>query len=277
MSTLPAVAELTVYVTVTRYCLALWAIISSSEWMAARRVFADDGLVPWRLMKMRRGRFYRTGIAARIYAASTVDFVLALRFAGGVLLPFFDSPGGVLAAGAVIFACSVYISARAGVGTDGSDQMGLLIALGLMLMAFAQLADDPGVMFGAVLLLGGQGVLAYFISGASKFLSPVWRSGAAILGVMNTRVYGHDWAVSLVSRSSLAATAVCWVIICAEVLFPLVLVLPASAVYATLGAAGLFHLSIAYFMGLNTFVPTFVGTYPSLVILNSVVRQALFS
>ena len=271
----PSLSEMAVYVTATKYLVALWAVISSTEWIAARRVFADSGLLCWNIMRLRRGRFYQTKFAAHIFSARAVDLVLAFRLFSAVLLFFLESAAHVVAASSLLFCAGVYISGRASVGGDGSDQMGLLLTLGLVLMAVAQLIEDAGVMFGAVLLIGGQGVLAYLVSGASKLISPAWRSGLAIVGVMNTRAYGHDFAVSLVSRYRTAAIAMCWLIIVTEVFFPVVLFLPSSILYGALSAAALFHISNAYFMGLNTFVPTFLGTYPSLLVLNSVVRESL--
>lgn len=261
-------------VSLTRLCVAAWGIVSTTEWLAIRKVFSNDALLTWNLMRLRPGRFYQSKAAKVIFSYEVVTAVLLSRLAAAVALVFLSSPIWVLAAAVVMFVSSVFVSSRANVGGDGSDQMGVVITLGLSLMQVALLTSDTGVMLAAVLLLGGQGILAYLVSGVAKLISPTWRSGAAVVGVMNTRTYGHSAAIALIERSKLAAPFVCWLVVATEVLFPLVLFLPAPQLYFALVAAALFHLSNAFFMGLNTFVPSFLGTYPSLIVLNHLVRQA---
>jgi hypothetical protein len=50
---------------------------------------------------------------------------------------------------------------------------------------------------------------------------------------------------------------------------------PPALVIAALLCFAAFHLSNAYFMGLNAFVWPFLATYPSVMVMNSLVRDWL--
>jgi hypothetical protein len=164
---------------------------------------------------------------------------------------------------------------RAYVGGDGSDQMGMVLTLGLLTISGGQLLADQDIARAGILLIGGQAVLAYFIAGASKIVSRPWRNGTAISGVMKTQTYGHAGAVNFIQSNPGAAKLICWTVIITECLFPVVLLLPLPMLLAALTGFAIFHLVNAYFMGLNAFVLPFIATYPSVILLNDVVRQGI--
>jgi hypothetical protein len=259
----------------SRICVAAWVLISATEWFAARHVFRDDGLLTWKVMKIREGAFFATSLARTLFAEPSVGFVLSTRIVAGLILLVVGGTPAIIGALGVALLSSFYMSFRASVGGDGSDQMGVLLIIGLLLMNVGALFHDQSIAFSGALLLGGQATLSYFVAGFSKLISPTWRSGAAIVGVMGTESYGHDFAALVVVRTRTAALAVCWAVILTEVAFPLILVVPMPLVYGGLCTAAFFHVSNAYFMGLNTFVPSFIGTYPGVIILNLVVRHGL--
>lgn len=263
------------YVHATRILVALWVVISSTEWLAARKVFGENGLLPWRLMRIRRGRFYQTRLAELLFSPSSLKYIILIRLCSGFILLISSNPIYIFTSSFLIFLASAFISSRASVGGDGSDQMGLLATVGLSLMAVGQIVGDDGIIFAAVLLLGGQACLAYFTAGAAKLISPVWRNGVAVVGVMNTQTYGHDFAAAIVARSQPIAKLVCWLIILTEILFPIIVFSPGWLLTAGLFCAGVFHFINSYFMGLNTFIPTFIATYPSVIMLNFFVRHVL--
>lgn len=58
-------------------------------------------------------------------------------------------------------------------------------------------------------------------------------------------------------------------------LFPLVFVLPWNVAIASLACYAMFHFCNAYFMGLNAFVWSFLASYPSVILMNSTIRNGL--
>jgi hypothetical protein len=82
------------------------------------------------------------------------------------------------------------------------------------------------VSLSGILLIGGQLALSYFIARFSKLLSPIWRKGMAVVGVMATHTYGHSLAARAYRRSAIVGFTVCWLVIVADGLFPLALFAP---------------------------------------------------
>jgi hypothetical protein len=173
----------------------------------------------------------------------------------------------------IVFGCSLLLSFRDLVGTDGSDQMSLTILGGLVISAAT---SDPFLQSAGLIFIGVQSVLSYIVSGVAKALSPKWRSGLAVAQIMNTRTYGMEHIGNLLNRlPSLINIMLCWVVILTESLFFLVLFIPWPWACLLLLWGALFHVVNAYIMGLNTFLWSFVATYPSMIYLNHVARYSV--
>ncbi|WP_405833249.1 MULTISPECIES: hypothetical protein [unclassified Streptomyces] len=154
-------------------------------------------------------------------------------------------------------------------GEDGSDQMltimGTAYAISLML-SFADGVPEAGLCF-----IGAQACLAYSAAGIAKLISPCWRSGDAIRGILSTRTYGARRLAAAVRRVPGAALFTSWVTMTFESLFVLAPFLPRVPLFTLLGVAVLFHASTAAVMGLNGFLWSFVATYPAIIYLNGVI------
>ena len=172
----------------------------------------------------------------------------------------------------VIAITSWILTTRTGFGGDGSDQMGMIVTFGALALSAGLVLDDVAVSFSGMLLVGGQLAISYFVAGFSKLLSPTWRRGAALVGVMGTHSYGHALAAKISSSSATFSLVFCWLVILGEILFPLALLAPHELLVIVLAAFLLFHMSNAYFMGLNAFVWSFAATYPSALALSCVAR-----
>ncbi len=88
---------------------------------------------------------------------------------------------------------------------------------------------------------------------------------------MGTYDWGHEVAAGVAASSRRFSRAFCWILILAEILFPLSLAAPPHLLFAVLAAFLVFHVSNALFMGLNSFVFPFAATYPSVVIANELI------
>lgn len=259
----------------TKSLVGVWAILAAAEWLYNVELFSEDGLLSWKILKLRSGVLCRFGELDFLSSATAVKCVLLTRIvAAGCMLivPTFIVDAVCLL---IIVVSSLYMSYRTCFGGDGSDQMGLIVSVGALLMALGLALTDQRISNAGVLLIGGQATLSYFVAGTSKLVSPIWRGGDALMGVMSTQTYGHLLAVKIAGQRPLLCSFVCWLVIITEMLFPLALVAPVQILIVCLAGFGIFHLSNAYFMGLNAFVWPFVATYPSVVVLNDAIRNLL--
>jgi len=259
----------------TKLLLALWVLLSSAEWLGNLPLLSDEGLLSFQILRLRPSLLGAPALQARLYSGRALRTVLIARIAAGaaLLLPLasrWDLPASLL----ILGSCA-YLARRTRFGGDGSDQMGLVVALGVVLMSAGRAAGDSSLAWCGVLAIAGQAAIAYPAAGIAKWVSPVWRSGVALPRVMNTQTYGHAGAARLAARSRLLSRALCWLIILSESLFPLVLLLPQPLAVASLACFALFHLSNAYFMGLNAFVWSFLATYPAVLTANAALRHLL--
>jgi hypothetical protein len=261
---------------VTKVLLAAWSLLSAAEWLANLHLFRPDGLLSWKILGLRPSLIGPSPLREHLYSESFIVSVLLARILAGLvlLLPYPNHSGpGDLAASLIILLSCFYMSRRSRFGGDGSDQMGMVIAIGLAIMSAGFAVNDKNLAWCGVFAIAGQATLAYFVAGAAKLVSPVWREGGALLGVMQTQSYGDSFAARFARGRPGFCTFVCWLTIVTEMLFPLVFIIPPGLAIASLACFAAFHFSNAWFMGLNAFVWPFLATYPSVMLVNTFVRE----
>jgi hypothetical protein len=160
-------------------------------------------------------------------------------------------------------------------GNDGADQMAKIV-LGGAAAGFL-LPQSPDVAEMAVLFVAAQAGLAYGVSGVMKISSPEWRSGHALAEVMSTRLFGCDALGRWLTTHRGWSVAASWILMSWECLFPLSLAGRPWMMAVMLAVGVLFHALSAFLMGLNTFFWSFVGTYPSLMVINYTLNGNGFS
>lgn len=258
---------------ITTILLAVWSLISAAEWLSNLHLFRINGLLSWNVPGLRPSLIRSPVIRTYVHSESFAISVLPCRIVASVVLlvPYPNSAD--LPCSLLILLSCLYLSRRTRFGGDGSDQMDMAIAAGVTIMSVGLVFNDKDVALSGILAIGGQATLAYFVAGASKLASPVWHEGNALLGVMKTQSYGHAFAVDFAETRPRFCKFVCWTTIITEMLFPLVLFAPTGLAIAGLLCFAAFHFSNAYFMGLNAFVWSFLATYPSIMVLNSVIRD----
>ena len=205
-------------VILTKIVVGLWAVFSGIEWLQNLTLFSRQGLLSWEVVGLRKHL-----LPARIWnviaAPWGVQCILAARILAGIGL---ISPIAIqIELGCAIFVLlsSIYLAQRTLFGGDGSDQMGLVLAIGLLLMLIGKTTGSVDVTTVGAVAIGGQSTIAYFSAGAAKLISPVWRDGSAIRGVMDTQTYGHKSAIRYLDKVSWLGLAVCWTVIITESYF----------------------------------------------------------
>ena len=268
--------DITQCLVITKVLLAAWSLLSAAEWLFNLHLFRPDGLLSWKILRLRPSLIGSSPIREHLYSESFLVSILLTRILAGLalLLPYPDhsGPTDLVASLAILLSC-FYMSRRTRFGGDGSDQMGMVIAIGLAIMSAGFILNDMTLTWCGVFAIVGQATLAYFVAGAAKLASPVWREGGALLGVMQTQSYGDSFAARFARDRPGFCTFVCWLTIVTEMLFPLVFIIPPGLAMASLACFAAFHFSNAWFMGLNAFVWPFLATYPSVMLVNSLIRE----
>ncbi|NEN04669.1 hypothetical protein G3T36_02185 [Diaminobutyricibacter tongyongensis] len=260
-------------------CLGI--ALSVSEELVMRRIYADDGLLSWQVLRVARPRSALPlvqGWIDQLFRPRAYVGLLVLKLATALTLLALSlfHPAARLAVGLLAGAMLVHLllmKRRSVYGLDGADQMFAVVFLGLAvheLMPLGSLGSAAGLAY-----VGAQSVLSYLISGTAKLKGPSWRDGSAIAGIMSTKIYGNPSVAALLHGRSAFGRLICWSVITFETTFVAVLFVDRPAMWVMLGVGVLFHAGIAVFMGLNSFFIAFVATYPAVAYLNALVHQFL--
>ncbi|MET0885762.1 MAG: hypothetical protein ABWX92_04855 [Mycetocola sp.] len=145
-------------------------------------------------------------------------------------------------------------------GGDGAEQMASIVLITTVLVAPA-FPGDARLALG-VGFIAAQAVLAYSTSGIAKLVSPVWRDGTGLAGILSTVDHGTPALGQWLMRHPTLSRLASWGTIAFECAFVLVLVLPPPLAAGMLLAGLAFHAACAALMGLNSFLWAFPATYP---------------
>lgn len=250
-------------------------LIASVELLTLKGEFEDGGLFSWHVLRTVSRATLSVGTGNPRRLVSHRFFVPALtgaRALAALLLIFFSNNYALSTACVLgIIAVGIVMFWRAPIGLDGSDQMSLITFVAIAIYKF--FPRDVHVAQASLWFIAIQGCLSYFVAGIAKVVSPVWRSGEAVRGILSTRTYGSRRSASLVSGRDGVCVVLSWIVMLFECTFPLALAFGQTgfAIFAVLGIC--FHIANAVIMGLNTFVWAFVATYPAILFCAVRLRQ----
>lgn len=243
--------------------------LASLEYVWRRTGFADSGLSSWPVSQLERRAtsaplFVQT--VGRLFEPRQIGWAVVLRLVACVYLVVAPEIGwGGAVALSVVLLVSVALVVRCPYGHDGADQMMTICTAAYLL------ANLSGQVAPVVWFVAAQSALSYLTAGVAKLVSPVWRSGSALPGILRTRCYGNATAYRLVVDRPHLDRLLCRAVITFECTFPLALVgVPPLTVGVLLLGIG-FHAVNAVVMRLNTFFVAFVATYPALAYCSTVV------
>ncbi|MFE3657198.1 alpha/beta fold hydrolase [Streptomyces sp. NPDC059165] len=158
---------------------------------------------------------------------------------------------------------SVALHSRHMYGTDGSDQLSLLVQFSMTVARAGR--RNPRLADACLWFVALQSTLSYAVSGLVKLPGSDWRSGKALPGIMRTQNYGDRDVYALMRTHPRAAKALAHGVLALECAFPLVYYRKGRYAPAILAAAGAFHLANTRVMGLGRFLPAFLSTYPAVL------------
>lgn len=238
--------------------------IGALEELSRPRDMDEDGLMSWRIRRTswsaRAARRIRPVLALSGSRWDRVNTAVRLGAATVALVAPRNHP--VRAGAAAATAGAMWLkSFRSSFGSDGSDQVVFLSsAVGALARAPFLRPQDRRRVLG---FLGVQSVMSYAVAGIAKAISPQWRDGSALPGIMRTQTYGDRGLYEFLKRHPKLSKAGCWMVIVAECGTPIVLIAPPWVRRGYLAMLAGFHVGNARFMGLNRFLWAFVGTYPA--------------
>jgi hypothetical protein len=148
----------------------------------------------------------------------------------------------------------------------GSDTMTMLVLVCLWLFYLvgylAPYFERPHVWQEFALgYLAIQLTLSYFQSGWVKVVNADWRSGKALCDVFAFTAYPVTRSLRTLAQKPRALFCASWIVILAELAFPLAFLNPTALIIALVCAA-CFHLANAVLFGLNRFVLAWIAAYP---------------
>jgi hypothetical protein len=165
------------------------------------------------------------------------------------------------------------LQVRSNYGGDGAQQMNTILGAALLLGFNPWISPLAGII--GLTFVAAQACLSYFVSGVAKLISPLWRSGDALPRILSTTAYGSAAAYRIAQQNPTLTRVLCKATVLLEVLFPVLLILPKELFFAFLVWGVLFHLSLAFLMGLNTFFWSFVATYPAIYFVWTLLHSTL--
>lgn len=240
-------------------------MLNSLEYLGDSATFRQAGLLDWDICKLgRRGSC--SGILGRLldglFSGQRFRAVLFLRMLVAAVLCVFAAKTWIaMACCIVILLLSLTINLRHAFGRDGSDQMLVIVFSGLSM--YFVLTERFRIY--ALLFVALEVTLSYVVSGYAKLVSPIWRQGEAIIGVLGTRCYGapRELRAPVARYLPCISKAMCWFVILFECAFPALWFAPKPVVVVLLLMGVSFHAGVAVLMGLNVFFWSFLATYPA--------------
>jgi hypothetical protein len=245
---------------------SLGALISTLEWIHGYRELRDDGLFSWRIIGTRNialGPFPLWVLLDRALSFRPFIAALLLRCVVLILFPLtvwlHKSPVAPLV---LIVLTSLLMHLRSPWGMDGSDQMFTQVFVALLI---GHIPGTALALTASLWYIAAQSCLSYLTAGIAKAISPQWNGTDVVFAIFNTRTYGFQPMARLLLNSPAISRALTWAAVFMECSFPLALVAgyPGCLVFVAWGIG--FHLMNAAVMGLNSFLWSFVATYPAVI------------
>ncbi|MBB5621240.1 hypothetical protein HDE69_002293 [Pedobacter cryoconitis] len=259
--------------------LSIGLFISTMEYIKKIQIFSATGLLSWNVMQLRwEKKDYNSFFSPlfKLFNEKGLAVIFALRcviIIGLIFFPLESTYGWILVG---LLGCSLLASSMITFyGSDGSDQMNMLIIITLFLCHFP-LGSGSRLATIGLWFIGLQTCLSYTVAGIAKLASAEWRASTAIKDVFSTKTYGSQWAALLMKKYPGLNVFLCWNVMIMETLFPLCLILPFNYALVFIIWGFLFHLFTAIIMGLNSFFWAFMAAYPALFFINHQIQAYLY-
>ena len=251
--------------------LSIGLLISTLEYLKKIKIFAPAGLLSWNVMQMRwehsdKKLYYKA--FKRLFNEKGLSIIFGIRCFILIALLFFPIQSFYGWALLLLLGISLMTSSMITFyGSDGSDQMNMLIIITLVLCNYPILTNAKLPLIG-LWFIAAQACLSYTAAGIAKLASAEWRASTAIKDVFSTRTYGSKVVAEVLRKHPFVNVFLCWNVMIMETLFPICLILPWNYALPFLVWGFIFHFLTAAIMGLNSFFWAFISTYPAIYFVN---------
>jgi hypothetical protein len=245
--------------------LGVYVCVSSAEMIYRRHILRRGGLLSWEVFSLNT-RFSNEGVFAKVGSVllnyPQVLAIVLIKLLCGLVLLLSLWTGSRIHVLAVCLAAltSLLLSYRNRYGSDGADQMGLIISVAL---ALGYLGGSNRSLSYALLFIAFQVQFAYLTAGIAKASSRKWRDGTGFRGIISTHSYGRHWLRILLERYPSLSIAMSWSVILFLVSFFSLFLLGGPFLIAAFICGICFHIGNATVMRLHTFVWSFTAAYPA--------------
>lgn len=256
-----------------------WGLaVAAAEWLSARRVYADDAMLGWSLVRQ-RSRMPGDGPVARLLGVmlaargwGILQWVALIAGLELLLCPAHPALRPAALGLGTLIGCLTHLRQHM-VGSNGADAVRLCI---LGALTLREAVPDSALAAHAVLwFIAGQGALIYCVSGILKCRTSEWRKGTAVGLVLRQELMGHAGIARWFIRHPGANRAVTWSVLVLELLFPLALAGGPPVTAGFLAGTLLMHLGNAHFMGLAVFLWAFLTAYPAVLFTSAQLQRWL--
>jgi len=242
--------------------------LQTIELLQLRRAWSDDGIWRWALLAPEHRQLLPPlrWLLACLLPERPFAALLGLRLLAAVGL----AVGAGRGVAPFLLVTQVAIGVRfRGTFNGGSDTFGVILLAGLSLAEL--LPASATAQKAALLYIGVQLTLSYFVAGVTKLQYAEWRSGRALSSFVRDGHYGAPgWLVRALDGEK-RTRVLSWCVLGFECGFPLAWSGPGACV--PLAALGLcFHLGAWLLFGLNRFVFAWAAAYPALFWCSQLVR-----
>ncbi|MBN9795558.1 hypothetical protein DMP17_44380 [Pseudonocardia sp. TMWB2A] len=245
---------------------AVTEVVSSAEYLARPADRRPGGVEFWgdaeALTTLRSPRTH--ALVRRVADARTTDALHVLKVVASGTVLASSRPAHRLVGGLVSAGCHALLHPRHRLSSDGSDHASFVAQVGVALARGAGGSPpsiDAGLWFVAL-----SSAMAYTAAGVAKLMSPGWRSGDAVLGVVRLRVYGDPALARYLDRVPGCGRGLEVAVVALECGFGLAWAdRSGRTAWAVVLASLSFHLANARVMGLNRFLTAFAATYPAVL------------
>jgi len=239
--------------------------LGTLEALYIRNEYRSRGLFSWEVLSTLEIVTLK-GIWARALAivlgTKVFDVILLLRgVAAALLITVPQGSSAEVFCLLSVLGVSLLTHLRNPYGLDGADQMYAIIYGALFLGSLAP--DNQIVRLASLGFIASQACLSYSTAGFAKLISPVWRNGEAIRGILGTRTYGLVSVAKLLDANACLCIVIGWMVVLPESIFPAAVLAGPPVLLGLLVWGVFFHFLNAVVMGLNTFLWSFLATYPA--------------
>jgi hypothetical protein len=244
--------------------LAVGVAVSTLEFLYIRHELRDDGWLSWRVLRLCNPRVgsivSRTG-SEWIFRYPGVLFLLVGRLATAIILI------ACLVSGhssrlllLVLTITSILMTLRCPRGNSGADQMSLIV---LTAASMAALVGTSFSIKAGLTFIAAQSGMAYATSGLLKAKEAGWRDGSFVTEILKTSTFGNRMLLRRVEQYRPIAIFLGCSVAAGDCVLGFAVFMPPVVCLAVLVFGLFLHIGIAVVLGLNTFLWSFVGTYPA--------------